>query len=111
MRSGRLRERVTIQQRTMASDGMGGQTETWSTLATVWAGVLPRQANREALVIAANQLQARSGFDVRIRYRDDVSPSMRVSWRGNTLEVESVSDPDQRKREIVLSCISKEAQP
>ena len=112
MRAGKLRERVTIQQKTLVSDGMGGQSETWATLATVWAAVKPNIAGaREAMTGAAGQVQARTVYEVRIRYRDDIDAKMRVLWRGNTLEIESVSDPDQRQSESVLLCVAKDTQP
>lgn len=111
VRAGKLRERVTIQQRTLTSDGMGGESESWSTLATVWASVTPRTGNREALVVAENQIQSRSVYDLHIRYRADVAVTMRVVWRGNTLEIENVVDTDQRTRQLMLTCSAKDSEP
>ena len=46
--AGRLTERITLQRATRTADGGGGTTQSWSTLATVWAEAKPR-GGREGL--------------------------------------------------------------
>ena len=112
MQAGKLRDRLTIQQSTPTPDGMGGESVVWSTLATVWGSVIPNLARaREAMAVSGGQVQADTLYDVRIRYRNGVAATMRIVWRGNTLEIESVMDPDQHKRELVLMCVAKDVTP
>lgn len=74
---GELRDRVTLQVKSTAPDGQGGRAVTWGALATVWAAVVPLSA-RERLAAAA--IGAQQLYTVVIRYRDDVVPSMRLTW-------------------------------
>lgn len=76
--SGKMRDRVTIQQNTPSTDTQGGRAASWGTLATVWAEVEPASAGESLELrefIGANQ-----AYDVTIRYRADVTPKMRLSW-------------------------------
>lgn len=62
---------------TYVSDAQGGRRANWTTLATVWAEMMP-QGGRELLQAAA--VQAISPFQFRIRARVDLSVKMRVQW-------------------------------
>lgn len=107
MRSGTLRERVTIQSYTTAQNSNGEPIKTWANLATnptVWANVGSR-ASGERFISGGEQIQATVSHTVRIRYRDDVTVKMRLIWRTNrTLEIENVIDPDGRKSDLILMC-------
>lgn len=107
MRSGTLRERVTIQAATVSQDSYGEPIETWANLAsvpTVWANVGSRAAG-ERFISGGEQVQAEITHTVRIRYRTDVTVKMRLIWRTTrTLEIENVIDPDGRKSDLVLMC-------
>src|SRR5688500_2618492 len=97
MRSGLLRERVTIQSATTVQDANGEPIPTWANLATnptVWASVLSK-ASGERFISGGEQVQASVSHTVRIRYRSDVTVLMRLIWRTNrTLQIENVVDPD-----------------
>ena len=48
---GGMRERLAIQRKTMTSDGIGGKTAAWTTIATVWAKVSSKViSGREGMV-------------------------------------------------------------
>lgn len=112
MRSGTLRERVTIQSFTAVQDAHGEPIKTWSNLATnptVWANVGSR-ASGERFISGGEQVQASVSHTVRIRYREDVTVLMRLIWRTNrTLQIENVIDPDGRKSDLVLMCSEVQA--
>lgn len=80
--SGRLDQRITIQQKTVARGALGGHAETWSTLATVWAETVDMTGreifNAKAMGSAATQT-------LTIRYRTDVKEDMRVLFADGTL--------------------------
>jgi SPP1 family predicted phage head-tail adaptor len=100
MRGGTLRQRVTIDERTVALDTFGQETVTWSELATVWAAVHPL-SGREYL--DSRQLQAQVSTRVRMRYRSDVTPHMRVRWMTHTYDVVDVVH-DERRTQLDLMC-------
>jgi SPP1 family predicted phage head-tail adaptor len=86
----RLNERITIESPTLTSDGLGGNTESWGTVATTYAevGVL-FGAGREQVVAA--QREARSAYRIVMRYRDGLSTKMRVLWNGKLLYVHGIA--------------------
>lgn len=103
MQSGRLRELVTIQQQSVTRASNGEEIITWVDVATVWASVLPKASGERFLVGAAQEL-AKITHTVRIRYRQGITPKMRLSWGGRLLYVETITDPTGRRAELVLMC-------
>jgi len=107
MRSGTLRERVTIQAATVSQDAYGEPIATWANLATnptVWASVGSR-AGGERFISGGEQIMANVSHTVRLRYRTDVTVKMRLQWRTSRyLYVENVVDPDGRKADLILMC-------
>lgn len=101
MQAGRLRHRITIQQKAPTRDSFGGEVEAWTAVATVSASVEPLDG-REFL--EARQLQAEVTTRIRIRYRTGIVPQMRVVWGSHTYDVQAVIDPASRRRELQLMC-------
>lgn len=104
--AGDLRDRVTIQTLTPGSDGQGGHPVTPSTLATVWAKVTPIRADEQ---LQAAAVGSRIDYDIEIRYRADVTPSMRVLWTPyhgsqKTLEIRGVTPKGGLRARTVLRC-------
>lgn len=104
MQAGKLRERVTIQREVVTRDTFGAEVNPWTDVATVWASVRPG-ASGERFISAADQVQATITHTVRVRYREGLSPKMRLKWEGRFLGIQSVVEPDGRKRELVLLCL------
>ena len=102
---GRRSQRIQIQALQTSDDGMGGQvaiTSTgWATIGTAWAKVTALD-ERTKEAIAARQLTASQAYHLDIPYREDVEPTMRILWPRQTLEIQSVSDDDGRKRRLIL---------
>lgn len=101
MRAGRLRQRVTIQQKSVARDGYGAETVTWTTLATVWASVEPLRGREFSEM---RQTQAAIDTRIRLRFREDIEPQMRASWDGHTYDIEAIIQPAYDRRETQLMC-------
>ncbi|MBN8542794.1 MAG: phage head closure protein [Alphaproteobacteria bacterium] len=85
----RLRERVVIQSRTLTSDGLGGNSESWTDLATVFAQVIALSGSAREQVIAA-QREARNAYRIVMRKRSDVNTQMRLQWQGRILHIHGV---------------------
>lgn len=110
MRADDLRDRVTLLSKANTADGQGGWAEVWTALTTtptVWASVKPSGA-RERVQPAV--LTASTSYDVVIRYRADVTPLMRLTWRPYqatadvTLEIHGVTPLDGGRAYLVLAC-------
>lgn len=91
--AGKLRERVTVQSPTEATNSLGETVVTWATLATVWASVEGVTA-REALT--AGQQEVTITHKVRMRYLASLTHQMRFVWRGRTLQIISLLEHDNR---------------
>jgi SPP1 family predicted phage head-tail adaptor len=78
------------------SDAQGGTTQSWWTLATVWAQVKALSATER---VSLGGIAATADYIGKIYYRQDVKPTMRVSWTpylgsARTLEIHGV-EPDR----------------
>ena len=109
-----LRHRVLIQAPTRTPDGQGGSTVTWADVATVWAQVTPGTGGERVI---AHGLREQSPYDVRIRYRADVSAQNRLIWQttdpyGNainvTLDVQNATTERQEYVWTDLHCMAGE---
>jgi SPP1 family predicted phage head-tail adaptor len=103
MNIGKLRHRVKIYDKgTITRNGTGEEIPAYDALvATVWAAVEPL-TGRE--FIEATQVQADVTFRIRIRYRSDIRPEMRVVEGSHTYQIESVLDQGGERKETHLMC-------
>lgn len=106
MQVGNLTQRVIVQQPSEASNGQGGATVTWSTLATVWASVVGISGSER---LQAESVGSRVGYRVTVRYRADVTPRMRLSWTpyggsAKTLEILAVRMKEGSPVFLELDC-------
>ena len=100
MRAGRLRSRVMIQQRTDTQNEIGELVPTWSTLAAVWADVI-HNSGLETIKAGASASVVKAS--IRIRYRADVKPEMRVVKGSDVYGIEAVLH-DQGREYCDLVC-------
>lgn len=104
MQAGKLRHRVTIQQPTSVTDSYGGQSQTWSDVATVWASVEPLSGNERW---RAQQVQPGISHKVTLRYRAGINSSMRIVHEARNLNIDAVLNTDERNIELVLMCMEQ----
>ncbi len=101
MRAGSLREFVTIRRATRSgSDPAYGPATVWANVATVSAQVLPAAGGEAA---SDEGTQTHTAYTVRLRYRPDLSSTDRLCWRGKTLELLAVLDPDGLRRTLEVT--------
>jgi SPP1 family predicted phage head-tail adaptor len=104
IRSGELRQRVTLQVSVPATDPRWGAVEDWQDVDEVWAKVVPRAATEAT---EAKGQQTQTTYDVTMRYRPDVTSKLRLVWQGRTLEIVSVIDVEARKRELSIEAVER----
>lgn len=85
--AGKLRERVTVQIASGATNTFGEQVLTWSNSSSVWASVEGVTA-RES--IGLGQQEIAITHRVRLRYLPGLTQNMRLSWRNRTLDIVSL---------------------
>ena len=103
--SGKLRHRVTIQEPTTVDGTSGGNYETWSNVATVWAQVTP-SSGREFWEIRKSNSEIDG--EVRMRYRGNINPTMRLLFKNRPLEIQYIINRDEKNE--LLKVYYKEAQ-
>lgn len=101
MQAGKLRHQVTLQSNTPTRNNGGELVESWSTWATVWASVEPLDGRE---YFNAQQVTSEVTTRIRMRYRDGVTPQLRVAWRNRIYQVHAVIRVEERDREIHLMC-------
>jgi SPP1 family predicted phage head-tail adaptor len=98
-----LRERITIQSPAAGSDSWGQQSETWSNLVTgLPARVTPVRANRsdEASGVVIGSIT------VVVRHRTDITPDMRIVWRGTAYSIQGFpADIGARREGLEMLCV------
>jgi SPP1 family predicted phage head-tail adaptor len=101
IRSGELRERVTIQVSAESRNNLGETTLTWTDFTTRWASVEGVSARE---VLLNGQQDINLTHRVRMRYVDGLTQNMRLIWRGRTLEVISLLEHNNRsEHELICS--------
>ena len=73
--AGHLRKEVVIQSKTETKDALGGITEAWSDLRTVWAEVEPLTGSE---VLSADQIKAHVTHRIRMRHDPLLTTTGRV---------------------------------
>ncbi len=103
MRAGRLRHRIVIQEKSTAvtRGSYGEETTPWTTYKQVWSEIDPPKSRE---FFSANQTQAEVTTRVRIRYLPDVKPNMRVKFGTRYLNINSIINPDERNKELIMMC-------
>jgi SPP1 family predicted phage head-tail adaptor len=87
-----LDQRITLQYSTIAADGLGGVTDTWTDLATVWAKAWSASSNE-----GTDRVQK-----FKIRYRKLMRASWRIKWGSRYFNLVS-HDPDERREFLFLT--------
>lgn len=95
----KLNRRVTLQERSTTRDEFGGVVPGWSDVATVWAGIVD-VSGREYVAAGATQNSAIT--KITIRYREGVTPAMRVLHGEDEYSIEAVLGQDRRT--LLLMC-------
>jgi SPP1 family predicted phage head-tail adaptor len=99
--AGKLRHRIVLESLTNERDGIGGVVPTWSTEAGLWAEIVPL-SGRE--FIAAQATQAGVTTRITIRWRDGVSPEMRIRHGSVIYNIRAVLPDPSLRQHITLMC-------
>jgi len=93
---GKLDRRITIESRTQTQGAYGELVNAWTTLATPWANVYSG-GGRE--FVAAKQVNAEISIQFQIRWRGDVTDTMRVLWDGKYFDIVGFNTTDGFNRD------------
>lgn len=101
MQAGQLRKRVIIQQRSQTQDDYGQPLQTWTDVATVYAGIEPLNGRE---LLAAQAVNSEVSHNVTMRYRTGITPAMRLNYQGRLFNIHTILDENERHRMLTLQC-------
>lgn len=94
-----FRHRITIQALSLVANDTGGQSETWTNFATVWASLTPKLTKE---VNFAQRIEPRVDHEIRMRYVAGLTPTMRISFGSRIFEIKAIIIPDEIKEFMIL---------
>lgn len=95
-----LRDRILIEREVSGPGPTGAPVKTWQPLCRPWAEV--KGVSGRAF-LAASAEQSEVTFEIRMRYRADITAGLRVTHHGTTLEIVAPL-PDERRQWLRLMC-------
>jgi SPP1 family predicted phage head-tail adaptor len=100
MKAGNLRHKIIIQQPSETHNPGTGELETtWSTLATVWAEILPLIGKE---YWASRQVNAETAGKIRIRFISGLTCKMRIKFGTRIFNITGIINIEERNNEIVI---------
>jgi SPP1 family predicted phage head-tail adaptor len=95
---GAFRTELALEEASLTPDGMGGHTETWAEVATVFARIEPVSASAR---FGAGQTLEEVTHRITLRYRADLRSGMRLRRGARFFEIVTAHDPDETQRYLV----------
>jgi len=95
---GALRHEFALEECTTTPDNLGGHTESWVELATLFARVEPATVQS---VFGADQSLETVTHRVTMRWRTGLKSGMRLRCNQRILDIITVHDPDETQRYLV----------
>ncbi|CAN7437414.1 phage head closure protein [Neorhizobium sp. LjRoot104] len=102
MRAGKLDKTITIQRSGLTVDDYGTETEGWNDVATVRAQLV-QQSTEEFMRSFGSSSEMAVIF--RVRYRDDLTPSDRITYQGQAYDVKEIKELGRREG-LDLRCVA-----
>jgi len=102
----RLRQRITFEEPVETPDGAGGYTRSFTEVATVWAEMVPYAPSLGGERNLDRQLQEQVTHRVLIRYRDDITPAMRIHYAGRYFNIRTVINVNEAN--VLLHLLAEE---
>ncbi len=98
-----LKHRMELQSLTRAADNQGGWTETWATVATVWAGIEPVKGWER---YQAQQIQVPVTHKITMRYRA-VTTAQRLVYGSRIFGIKEVLNVNEESRFLQIKAIEQ----
>jgi SPP1 family predicted phage head-tail adaptor len=104
LNTGRLRHRINIVQVSPTQDSTGGQDLSVDVLyANVWASVEAQSGGDSAN--GGGGFVSKTMHQIVMRYLPGIAAKMQVQFNGRQFQIESVQNPDERNKLLILQCV------
>jgi SPP1 family predicted phage head-tail adaptor len=101
---GQLTAELALEMLQPVADGMGGYTETWVEIATVWGRIEPVSVAQRDF---GTRPQPQVTHRILLRFRDDISTAMRLRKGARLFRLSAVHDPDETGRYLVCLAVEE----
>jgi len=92
---GRLRYRCDLKSPTDTSDGAGGRTQAYSTIAQIYADIRPTGGDE---AYRQGRVQTKITHKIHMRYRADMSADYIIVYENRTFQIQNIRNIDERDR-------------
>ena len=100
---GRLKHRMIFERSEIVRNDYGEEERTWLPVVTRWVHLSSR--GRE--LFQAQQVNHLVTHTVRLRFTDKIDTSYRGRLGSRIFDISTLADPDNARRELVLTCVEK----
>lgn len=94
---GNMDRKITLQSRTVTTDGYGGQSEAWADITTVWANYTPQVMTGRTLNEISDQAQFLEKALFTIRWRE-VPTDARIVYNGAVWKIIGMAEVGRKDR-------------
>ncbi len=101
MQAGRLRKRIQLQQVTNGRGPTGGTVETWTTIVTRWAELIPLRGQER---FQAAQMEAQTTLKLRIRYYAPIDQTWRIKYGSRIMNINAIINIGERNFAQEIEC-------
>ena len=107
MRSGELRNKITIEENTSTRDQYGGAINAWTTHSVCWANIEAASGSEN---VSGDQISGNQSFV--FTCRPDVSasrivPEMRVFWNSRYFDIQIIQNVHEINWQLVITAIER----
>ena len=91
---GRMNEKIILLTEVSTRNTTDGSyTNTWTTLASVWAERVGEETSENVI---KNKMTLETTIRLRIRYRKDIEPNYRVTYRSENYRIIGIKETDRK---------------
>lgn len=94
--------RIVVEQKTVTYDSWNHPTETWTTLATVWAQKMDKSVSESGEL---NQVVARNTTEWTIRYLSTLKADARISYGGDYYYITGIIEIGRKEGQRVITIL------
>lgn len=96
----RLNKRITIQSKTKTSDGLGGYSEIWSNLKTLWAEIKPISNSNN---FETNQIEEKITHIITVRYYNSLTTQHRIKYGDRIFNIIGIINPLENNQTMEIT--------
>lgn len=102
---GDFKQRVEIERFTTVSDGMGGTTQEWAAVGSVWANIRPLSGQKR---LEFGKLGSTVTHEIQMRYRTDITDQDRLMYNGRNFTLKFKINEDEENAFLSFGAASED---